>query len=100
MEIVRVINDVKHTIRLTSEELFEAYEEEQHNLDVDDIKDYFNGFSDDNYVEYFGLCRNKLTALTDEMATEMRRNIDKYDMHWDTARDEAINTVIRRHTAE
>lgn len=31
------------------------------------------------------------------MAVEMRRNIDKYDMDWDDAREEAICSVIRRN---
>ena len=87
-------------IELTPEELREAYEEKQFEYDRQDIADMFVGLNDDQCKEEHGIVRVQAEAMYDEMAKEMRINITKYDMHWDTARDEAIRDVIARNLLE
>ena len=47
MTIKRVINGSSVEIELDDRELYEAYLEKQAKFDEDDVRDVFNGFSDD-----------------------------------------------------
>lgn len=90
MTITREINGQTIEIELTSQELYEAYLEKQNEFDRQDIEDVFNGFDDDELEDMYGMTRAQLEEKIPELAHEMRRNIDKYDMSWQAARDEAI----------
>ena len=97
MKIQRTINSVKFDIELLPEELVEAYYEQQHNFDVEDVVSYGEMFENAELVDYLGCDYKTLLSLKEEMADELRKNIDKYDMDWSSARDEAVRDVINRH---
>lgn len=90
MIIKREINGQTVEIELTSHETYEAYLEKQNEFDQQDIEDVFYGFDDEELENMYGLTRAQLIEKTPELAAEMRRNIDKYDMTWQEARDAAI----------
>jgi len=78
---------------LTGEELRTAYYEQEHLFDVKDVK----GKIEDEENEY-GDAAEFILEHIDDVADEMRRNIDKYDMDWVSACDEAIETFCSRAT--
>ena len=86
-------NGVK--FELTDRELYDAYCEQRFIFDREDIKGLFDNYEDDELIEIYGVTRTEIEAFYDDAAIEMRRNIDKYEMSWEYARDEAIDTVIR-----
>lgn len=90
MKITRGFNGQTIEIELTSQELYEAYLEKQNEFDRQDIEDVFNGFDDDELEDMYGMTRAQLEEKIPEFAHEMRRNIDKYDMSWQGARDATI----------
>lgn len=96
MTIARMINGKLVPITLTDSELYEAYAEQQFLFDRMDCEDMCVGLDDEELVECYGVTGEQFESLLDEMATEKRRNMDKYDMSWDFARDEAIRETIRR----
>ena len=100
MNIERVVNGKKYTFTLEPDELIEAYFEQQDKYDIQDIVDYGEIFSSEELQESFGCTYSELCNWKEEMAAELRRNIDKYDMEFSYARDDAIRTVVRRHQDE
>ena len=94
MNITREINGVIHEIELTDNELYQAYLEKEFQFDRMDVEDVFDGISDDDLIEAYGVGFDAIAPLIDEMAEQKRRNMDKYDMSWDYARDDAIRYVL------
>ena len=82
-------------IKLTPDELFRAYLEQEHIFDCEDVRDYFDAFDDDNLLEVYGMSRTKIEEFYDDIAVEMRRNINKYDMRMEDARAEAIIAILK-----
>lgn len=93
-----IIRDGKE-ITLTQDELCKAYFEQQFYFDQDDVRTLFDSFDDEDLMDNYGMTREQLESLTEDIAVEMRRNIDKYDMDWYYARDEAVRDVIYREHA-
>lgn len=76
-------NDTFHPeIELTKQELFEAYTEQQHIWDVSNTKSYLGDVYTDEEI--------------DAIAYDARRQADKYDLAWDDAVEEALNTLQMR----
>lgn len=102
MKITRHINGEKFDFELSLGELRDAYFEQEHNYDLEDIKAVIptTDSDPDNWVEFieeYGIV--PCTVSEDEMedmATELRRNIDKHNMEFSNARDNAIRTVIAK----
>ena len=94
MTITREILGTPVTIELTSREIYDAHNLYQHECDMQDCKDIYEYLSDEDIIKSYGVTRRELDDSLDAMATELRRNIDKYDMHWDSARDEAFSTIV------
>lgn len=97
MKIVR--NGVE--IELTAEERRLAYEEQEHEYDIEDVKGELEGRVDagEDDAEAARQLLNdpdKLSAI----ARDKRKNIDKYDMHWDAATREAVNGAIAEVTKD
>ena len=92
-----MINGVKFVIELLPEELVAAYFEQQHKFDIEDIISYGEMFEADKLQDYLGCDYKTFLSLKEEMADKLRRNIDKYDMDWSSARDEAVRDVINKH---
>lgn len=97
MIIQREISGIVHDIELTGDEMLIAYYEKEHDFDRMDIEDVFCGLDDDELIETYGANRAAIESLIDEMASAKRRNMDKYEMSWDYARDEAIRDVLVRN---
>lgn len=91
MVIKRTFGGVEFKLTLSSDELFDAFEEQQFLFDSEDVKDML--YDIDTLGEY-GITTEDALGMVDQMAYEMRRNINKYEMGWREARDEAINQVL------
>ena len=87
---MKIIRDGK-TYKLTEEELLNAFLEEQHNSDMDLIK---------NNLEYYdaddeGLEHNK--TFLHEAATRYRKIIDDFYNDFSVALDEAMDIVLPKY---
>ena len=97
MKITRKINGTTYNIELLPDEVCEAYYEQRDKFDVEDIINYGEMMSSKEIEEELGCTYSEFLSLKEEMAQEMRRNIDKYGMDFPYARTDAVNTVIRRN---
>lgn len=97
MKIQREINGISMEFELTDDELWSAFQEKEQQFDRQDIEDAVCGLEDEDIDDLYGVSREVLESLFDQMAYEKRRNQDRYDMGWEFARDEAIQTVIQRY---
>lgn len=97
MKIKREVNGVPMEFELTDDELWSAFQEKERQFDRQDIEDAVCGLEDEDIDDLYGVSREVLESLFDQMAYEKRRNQDKYDMSWEFARDEAIRTVVRHY---
>lgn len=91
--IWRTVDGVKYCFELSGHELFEAFSYQEHLFDMQDVEDMV-----DSYAEDYGVPLDVAHAMIDSMATEMRRNIDKYDMSWQSARDDAIVSALNDYS--
>lgn len=97
MKITRTINGITYNIELLPEELSDAYFEQRDKFDIEDIINYGEMFDPADMEEELGCTYSEFLAMKEDMAYEMRRNMDKYDMEFCYARDKAINDVINRN---
>ena len=100
MTITRTVGDKQVSFELTESELVNAYFEQQYKFDVRDVKDLICGWDDDDVLGVYGITVAEYEKLSDDIASEMRRNMDKYDMDFDYARDEAVNSVVSMYKRE
>lgn len=100
MKIKRFVNGKEQEFELTSDELYAAFSEQEFKFDRADVADYFSAFDNEYIEEEYGMTAKEVESKFNEIAYEMRRNIDKYDMEWTFARDEAIETILRREVQE
>lgn len=104
MKIERNVNGRLVEFELTPEELYDAYKEQQHILDVRDIVDKFEGEMDPSEVEdEYGVPAEAILnneSLLEEMARESRHNQEAHGMEWQFARDDAIRDVLDQHRDE
>ena len=94
MTIFRTFDGVTHEIELYPYELYGAFCVQQHLFDIEDIENWFACGED---ISEYGLSEQEVVSLYEEMASELRRNIDKYDMDWSYARDAAVRDTLERH---
>ena len=94
MKIKREIHGEPMEIELTDTELYNAYEEQQFLFDKQDVLDLICGWTEHDITQSFGIDRQTYESYAEDMACEMRRNINKYGMDYDAARDEAVRYVI------
>ena len=97
MKIYRNVNGQNVEIELNETEIYSIYEYAQHKYDKQDIEDLYSWLDPEEIEREWHITKAKLDAGLDEMAYQMRRNIDKYDMHWDSARDEAFSDYLTKH---
>ncbi len=87
---MKIFRDGKE-IELTKEELFNAYKEQEGIFDIQNIKDNMEYYLDESHETLIG---NK--DFIEEAASELRRNLDKYDMDYENAISSALkNTKIK-----
>ena len=96
MEITREINGELHTFEITSQEMLDAYYEQEFKNDRYDMEEYIHQIEEDDFVETYGRSLADAEKELDELAYLLRKNIDKYDMHWTDARDEALENWSAR----
>ena len=98
MTIKRVVNGTEMEFELTSLEMWEAYNEQEHEYDIDDIKDRFDGIgSAADIAEVYDMPWTEIEPLIPEMAYRYRRYMEKYSDDWVYQRDEAIADVLSEH---
>ena len=100
MIIKRTIYNMEVETKLTQSELLEAFREQQHKFDIQDIDDFFCCYEDEECVQEYGFSRAEIKAMYEDMADRMRRYIDKYDCSWDYSRDTAIQEILNERKAE
>lgn len=100
MTITRTVGGEQVSFELTESELVNAYFEQQYKFDVQDVKDLICGWDDDDVLGVYGITVAEYKKLSGDIASEMRRNMDKYDMDFDYARDEAVSTVAGKFKRE
>lgn len=79
MTITRIINGKELELELNSQELYDAYIEQEHKWDVSDVDARYGHLLTDEQV--------------DALAYEMRRQRDKYDLDFETAMEEALRNL-------
>lgn len=95
MRITRTIDGKNIEIELLPVELSIAYEEQEHIYDMKDVQNVLDeAGTDDDIREKYGFAREEINKHLDDMAYEKRRNINKYDMDWRDATEEAIYSVL------
>lgn len=100
MIIRRLVNGEVMEFELTQLEMYDAYEEQQHKFDIQDIDGFFCSYNDDECVQEYGFSRAEIETMYEDMANRMRRYIDKYDCSWNYSRDTAIQEILNeRETA-
>lgn len=100
MKITRNVNGKAVEFELTRDELYSAYEEQEHIFDKADVEDVFDSMLDEEVIENYGISKSIAEGLLDEMAYRMRHYIDKHDMSLESARDEAITDIINEQEGE
>lgn len=96
MKIKRKIDGMEYEFELTNRELYDVYFEQQHEFDVLDVKDVFDCMEEDDFQQTYGVTEKEAYKSVEEIASRMRMNIDKYDLCWQDARDDAIFYVLTK----
>lgn len=92
---MKIVREGKE-IELTEDELYRAYCEKQHEFDYENVRSNMDGYLAQE--DYEVLKDN--TDFIEDAAYELRINIDKYDMSYEYAIKDAIETIKRRDMYE
>ena len=95
MKIQRMINGTILNFELLPDELVEAYFEQQEKFDIEDVVSFAECFDNETLMDSYGCTYQELLDNKEDIAAAMRKNIDKYDMEWSYAREEAVRDVMR-----
>lgn len=96
MTIKRAINGEEFAFELTKDELFNAYLEQEFIFDKENVAGYLESLGSDWTEDNYGLSLDEAMQYVDDIASELRRNIDKYEMGFDYAIDEALKFVLSK----
>lgn len=102
MKISREVNGEKLEFELTRTELMMAFEEYQHNSDVEDIL-YMKDFYDDpeDFFEVFGITHEQLDKIADQCADRYRKYIGESSIEcWSDYAVDAIRNTVRLLTED
>lgn len=95
MVIKRTIDGEERIFVLTSMELFNAYSEQEHIWDVDYVESQLeSGLFEE--IEDFCVGEADRAEIAEEIASEMRRQINKYDLSQEYAFTEAFHEIRNR----
>ena len=92
MKIVREIEGVKHEFELSNNELFLAYQEQEHLFDQEDVET--ECMDEDELMDNYGLTMDEGMALASDMAYDMRHEMDKHGYSVEDARMMAIRKAL------
>ena len=90
MNITREINGQAVEFELTGGELLEAYFEQEFKGDRLDMQEYISEYDEADFEEEYGKKPSDMESELDELAYLLRKNMDKYEMRWSDARDQAL----------
>lgn len=95
MKIKRTINGIEYEFELTKQERFDTYCEQEHIWDADYVRNIYG-------EEIEQMCKTKaeMDAFIEDVASEMRRQVDKYDVSEWYALDEAFKRVTSQREEE
>lgn len=95
MKIKRTINGIEYEFELTKQERFDAYCEQEHVWDADYVRNIYG-------EEIEQMCKNEdeQDSFIEDVACEMRRQIDKYGVSQEYALDEAFEKVMGQSEEE
>jgi hypothetical protein len=91
MKITREVNGQTVEFELTDKEMLDTFFEQQEAFDAQDVVMLIEHYSEEEFVEKYGVSPTVILENSGEIGSRMRRNIDKYDMDWESARDEAVS---------
>ena len=91
MKITREVNGQTVEFELTNKEMMDTFFEQQKAFDAQDIEMLVESFSEEDFIEIYGLSPSVVLENAEEIGSRMRKNIEKYDMDWESARDEAVS---------
>ena len=94
MKITREVNGQTVEFELTHKEMMDAFFEQQEAFDVQDIEELVGIFSEEDFIEIYGLSQSVVLENAKEIGPRMRENMD-----WGTARDEAVSDWCSEHMA-
>lgn len=94
MRIKRMIGNEEVEIELTSHELYDAFCEQEHLFDMDNVRCHFDAFDDDDLMNSYNMTREEIAKLIDPIAWELRRMMNKYDCSFEGALYDAIDKVM------
>ncbi len=90
MKIAREINGQTVEFELTEHELSVAFYEMQNKFDGQDMEDYITESSDAECLDIYGVGQNTMLDNVEEIGRILKKYMDKYDMSFEFARDEAL----------
>lgn len=91
MKIKRTINGIEYEFKLTEQERFDTYCEQEHIWDADYVRDIYG-----EEIEQMYKNENEQDGFIEDVACEMRRQIDKYGVSQEYALDEAMEKIKSR----
>lgn len=94
MKIKREINGEEFEFELTPQELYDAFDEQEFKFDLESVRTYFEDYSDDDLYDDYMMTREELEACFEDIATQLRRNMDKYGMSFEYALPTAVSEVL------
>lgn len=94
MTITRIINGVKNTFELTDNELLEAYEKQQFKYDLAYCTSQYDNMSADDFADEYGVEKDVAKNYLGDIASEMRHQINKFELNEDYARTAAFTEVL------
>lgn len=93
MKIKRVVNGTEMEFELTYSEMWDAYMEEQHNCDREDVLTAFDYMDEEDMIATYGVTMGEIEPLVDAMAYRYRKYMEMDDS-WGYNREEAIRYIL------
>lgn len=100
MKIKRTINGIEMEFELTTNEMRDAYHEQQHKYDVEDVECVFYGMDVAEISDIYDTSWANIEPLIPEMARRYREYMDEYSDDWIYKINEAIADVLAEHREE
>ena len=95
MKIKRTIDGREVEFELTGEELYQAFVEQELQFDIANVRIFFEDYTNEDFQNEYGMSRQEVEGYFEDIACQLRRNINKYDMNFDYALSYAISDVLK-----
>lgn len=100
MKIKRTINEAEVEIELTEAELFAAFQEQEHLFDRENVMADMDTSDAEDFEDTYGVAPDVFLGLLDDIAYEMRHQMDKYGYALEDARSIAIKSVVEQYHSQ